>query len=62
MEEIYERYSRLVYNYLYTLTKNVELSEELSQETFYSAIKSINKFKNECNISVWLCQIAKNKW
>lgn len=62
MEEIYEKYSKLVYNYLYTLTHNIELSEELMQETFYSAIKGINSFRNECNISVWLCQIAKNKW
>ena len=62
MEEIYKKYSKLVYNYLYRLTKNIELSEELMQETFYSAIKGINKFKGNCKISVWLCQIAKNKW
>lgn len=62
MEEIYKKYSKLVYNYLYGLTRNIELSEELMQETFYSAIKGINKFKGNCKISVWLCQIAKNKW
>ena len=62
MEEIYEKYSKLVYNYLYRLTNNIELSEELMQETFYSAIKGLNKFKGECKVSVWLCQIAKNKW
>lgn len=62
MDEIYKNYSKLVYNYLYTLTHDIEISEELMQETFYSAIKGINNFKNECNISVWLCQIAKNKW
>lgn len=59
MEEIYEKYSKLVYNYLYRLTNNIELSEELMQETFYSAIKGLNKFKGECKVSVWLCQIAK---
>lgn len=62
MEEIYIKYSKLVYNYLYRLTRDIELSEELMQETFYSAIKSISKFKGNCKISVWLCQIAKNKW
>lgn len=62
MEEIYKKYSKLIYNYLYRLTRDVELSEELMQETFYSAIKGINKFKGTCKISVWLCQIAKNKW
>lgn len=62
MEEIYEKYSKSVYYYLYSITHDRDLSEELMQETFYSAIKGINKFKNECSINVWLCQIAKNKW
>lgn len=62
MEEIYQKYSKLVYNYLHKLTNDVELSEELMKETFYSAIKGINKFKGDTKITVWLCQIAKNKW
>ena len=62
MEEIYKEYSLLVYRYLYGLTNDIELSEELMQETFYSATKNINKFKGNSKISVWLCQIAKNKW
>lgn len=62
MEEIYKKYSKLVYKYLYTLTRDIEISEELTQETFYSAIKNLKNFKNECKISVWLCQIAKHKW
>lgn len=62
MEELYKKYSKLVYNYLYSLTADMDLAEELMQETFYSAIKNINKFNHECKISVWLCQIAKNKY
>lgn len=62
MDEIYKKYSLLVYRYLYRLTGDNELSEELMQETFYSATKSIKKFKGNSKISVWLCQIAKNKW
>lgn len=62
MDEIYQKYSRLVYNYLFCLTGNAELSEDLMQETFYSAIKNIDKFNYKCKISVWLCQIAKNKY
>lgn len=62
MEKIYEKYSKQVYYYLYSITHDREISEELMQETFYSAIKGINKFKNECSMHVWLCQIAKNKW
>ena len=62
MEEIYKEYSKIVYNYLLSLTCNSEIAEELMQETFYSAVKNINKFRNESNIKTWICKIAKNKW
>ena len=62
MEEIYKEYSKIVYTYLLSLTCNSELAEELMQETFYSAIKNINKFRNESSMKTWLFKIAKNKW
>lgn len=62
MEQIYEKYFQTVNKYLLCLTHNDNLAEEFTQETFYKAIKKINKFKGECEISVWLCQIAKNLW
>ncbi len=62
MDEIYIKYSRYVYNFLYRLTNNIEISEELTQETFYTAIKKINTLKDKESIRTWLCQIAKNKW
>lgn len=61
MEEIYKKYSKQLYRYLYSLSGNHELSEELMQETFYSAIKNINSFRGECSMYSWLCKIAKNK-
>lgn len=62
MEAIYREYSKIVFNYLLSLTHNPETAEELMQETFYSAIKGINKFNNETELKTWLCKIAKNKW
>lgn len=62
MEDIYEKYSKLVYSYLLSLTKDSSIAEDLMQETFYSAIKNINKFRNESSFKVRLCKIAKNKW
>ena len=59
VEEIYKEYSKQVYNFLLFLSHDESLSEELMQETFYIAIKNINKFRGECKINVWLCQIAK---
>ena len=62
MEQIYEQYFQTVYKYLFCLTRNSDISEELTQETFYRAVKKIHTFKGDCKISVWLCQIAKNLW
>jgi RNA polymerase sigma-70 factor (ECF subfamily) len=62
IEQIYNEYFETVYKYLICLTRNEELSEELTQETFYRAIKGIKNLKNECKMSTWLCQIAKNLW
>lgn len=62
IEQIYEEYFETVNKYLFCLTHNYDISEELTQETFYKAVKKINTYKGECKISVWLCQIAKNLW
>lgn len=62
IEEIYKSYSNAVYKYLFCLTHNEEVAEELTQETFAIAVKEINKFKGDCKVSVWLCQIAKHLW
>ncbi len=62
MEKIYKEYSSTVYKYLFCLTHNEDISEDLTQETFAIAVKEIDKFKGECKISVWLCQIAKHLW
>ena len=62
MEQIYEDYFETVNKYLFCLTHNSDISEELTQETFYRAVKKINTYNGECKISVWLCQIAKNLW
>lgn len=62
IEEIYEKNATIIYKYLCGLTHNTQLAEELTQETFFQAIKGIDKFRGDCKISVWLCQIAKNLW
>ncbi len=62
IEQIYEEYFETVNKYLFCLTHDFYISEELTQETFYRAVNRINTYKGECKISVWLCQIAKNLW
>ena len=60
IEEIYKEYFETVNKYLFCLTRNNDISEELTQETFYKAVKKVNTYKGDCKMSVWLCQIAKN--
>ncbi len=62
IDKIYEEDFETVYKYLFCLTRNRDISEDLTQETFYRAVQKINTFKGNCKISVWLCQIAKNLW
>ena len=62
LEEIYKENFETVKKYLFCLTHNNDIAEELTQNTFYIAVKKIDTFKGKCKISVWLCQIAKNLW
>lgn len=59
IEEIYEKYASLIKNYIYTITENDNLAEDIMQETFIVAINQIDKFRCDCEISVWLRSIAK---
>ena len=60
MEEIYQQYAMTVYRYLFSLVHDPDLAEELTQETFYQAIRTVDRFDGNCKLSTWLCGIAKN--
>ena len=60
MDEIYRQYARTVYKYLLSLTQDADLAEELTQETFYQAIRSSARYDGSSKITTWLCGIAKN--
>ncbi len=57
---IYQQHAQTVYRYLLSLTRDEDLSEELTQETFYQAIRSSGRYDGSCKITTWLCAIAKN--
>lgn len=59
-EEIYSEYYDTVFLYTLSLCKNEQLAEEITQNAFFKVLKSIDTFRGECKLSVWLCQIAKN--
>ena len=59
-QTIYTQYFGDVYKYLLTLCRDPVLAEEITQETFFKALKSLDSFRGQCRLYVWLCQIAKN--
>ncbi len=59
-EQVYELYFKDVYKYVLTLCRNAGEAEEITQETFCQALKSMSSFRGECKLFVWLCQIAKH--
>ena len=59
---IYNQYFKDIYKYTLVLYKNEGLAEEITQETFFKALKSIDEFNGKCKIRAWLCQIAKNTY
>ena len=58
LQQVYQKYSKEIYAYLYTLCKNHSLTEDLLQETFLKAILSLpNTHKN---VRAWLYMVARN--
>jgi RNA polymerase sigma factor (sigma-70 family) len=62
LEDIYNRYFRDVYLFIYSLSNDRHIAEDITSETFMKAIKAIDGFKGDCDIKVWLFQIAKNSF
>ena len=60
MDKLYQQNARIVYRFLYSVCHDKQLAEDLTQETFLEAYKSIERFDGSCKISSWLCQIAKH--
>ena len=62
LEQIYKDYFSAVYKYILSLSGDPLTAEEITQETFFKALKKIDDFRGECSVRVWLCQIAKNAY
>ena len=62
MEQIYRQHARTVYRFLLAQCGDADLAEELTQETFYQAMRSVGRYDGSGKLSVWLCQIARHLW
>lgn len=61
-EQLYKLYFKDVYLFVLAMSRDADIAEEITQETFYKALKNINKFQQNCSVKTWLCQIAKNTY
>lgn len=61
-EDLYRRHAERVYRYLFALCREADTAEELTQETFYQALRQLDSFRGDCAPQTWLCAIAKRLW
>ena len=61
-DKIYQTYFNDVFLYILKLSGDEGLTEEITSETFFKAMRAIDKFRGDSDIRVWLCQIAKNTY
>lgn len=62
LEELFRTYHNDVYRYLYSLSHDASLSEDLASEVFLKVVKSIGTFRGEADIKTWLFSIARHEW
>lgn len=62
IKQVYEENFGDVYKYVFAMTKNKELAEDVTADTFLKAMKNIGSFRGECELKVWLFGIAKNTY
>ncbi|MFJ7953020.1 RNA polymerase sigma factor [Lysinibacillus sp. NPDC096418] len=61
-EEIYQAYFHDVYLYTKSLVADKDIAEEITQETFFKALKSVHQFDGKKDVRAWLFTIAKNTY
>ena len=59
-EKIYQEHFKDVFLFIKSLSHDEQLAEEITSETFFKALNNLDDFRGDCDIRVWLCQIAKN--
>ncbi|MBR6800439.1 MAG: sigma-70 family RNA polymerase sigma factor [Eubacteriaceae bacterium] len=62
LETLFKTYYRDVVNYLYSLSRDIALSEDMAMDVFVEVVKSVHKFRGESDIKTWLFSIARHKW
>lgn len=62
LEQLYQQYFKDVYLYAKSLAGEEQLAQDVASETFLKAIEAVDRFRGDCDVRVWLCQIAKHTY
>ena len=62
LEKLFRTYYNDIYRYVYSLTHDASLSEDLTSEVFLEVVKSIATFRGAADIKTWMFSIARHKW
>ena len=54
IEELYRTYFDIVYRYIRSVSQDGSLAEEVTQETFFKALKKIDQFRAVSDVREWL--------
>jgi len=60
LEILVFRYFKMIYNFCYRNVGDINVAEDITQETFVKVWKNLNKFDKNKKFKTWLFQIAKN--
>jgi RNA polymerase sigma factor (sigma-70 family) len=60
MSVLFERYHVLLYNFFLKLTRNRDISKDLTQNLFYRMIKYKNSYKDDYSVKTWMYTMARN--
>jgi RNA polymerase sigma-70 factor (ECF subfamily) len=60
-KDFVEQYQKLVLNICYKFVNNSDDANDVAQEVFIEAYRSIDKFREDSKISTWLYRISVNK-
>jgi len=60
LEFLFERYFKVIYNFVYRLAREPDVASDITQETFVKTWRNLKKFDQNLNFKTWLFTIAKN--
>lgn len=62
LETLFHTYYNDLYRYLFSLTRDAALAEDLTGEVFLEVLTSLAGFRGQSDIRTWLFTIARRRW